>query len=64
MRLIDKIKLSKLITQLINVLRKLIELFDKTENTIVPPKPTPVPKPKPIKNIIDRIIPWKVKVDK
>jgi hypothetical protein len=64
MNLFDKIRLSKLLTQLINIIRKLIQLFDKTENTIVPPKPNPVPvpnHPKPLKNIIDRIIPWKVK---
>jgi hypothetical protein len=64
MNLIDKIRLSKLITQLINVLRKLIALFDKTENPIIPPKPSPSPRPKPVKNIIDRILPWKVKVKK
>jgi len=64
MNLIDKIRLSKLITQLINVLRKLIALFDKTENTIIIPKPPPAPRPKPVKNIIDRILPWKVKVKK
>jgi|APGre2960657373_1045057.scaffolds.fasta_scaffold243635_2 hypothetical protein len=62
MNLIDKIRLSKLITQLINVLRKLIALFDKTENPIIPPNPSP--RPKPVKNIIDRILPWKVKVKK
>lgn len=64
MNLLDKIRLSKLLTQLVNIIRKLIELFDKTENTIVPPKPNPAPAPnhpKPLKNIIDRIIPWKVK---
>jgi hypothetical protein len=62
MNIIDKIRISKLITQLINVLRKLIQLFDKTDDTIVIPKPQPVPvHPKPLKNIIDRIIPWKVK---
>jgi hypothetical protein len=62
MNLFNKIRLSKLLTQLINIIRKLIELFDKTDDAIIVPKPQPQPiHPKPLKNIIDRIIPWKVK---
>lgn len=58
MRLIDRIALNRGIKLLINFIIRLVEIFNKKDIDEISPEPD---RPKPLKNLIDKIIPWRNK---
>ena len=58
MRLIDRIALSRAVKLLVDFIIRLVEIFNKKNTEETNPKPH---RPKPIKNLLDKVIPWRNK---
>jgi hypothetical protein len=58
MRLIDRIALSRAVKLLVDFIIRLVEIFNKKNIDESNPKPN---RPKPIKNLLDKVIPWRNK---